>query len=646
MAKTPLLLLAGLALAAGQTTPAPASACTLDVAEGKWCLKCPNDKAPALCTPVAATATINVVLGSSAVNASLPSTLDIADKVLRSLIVKDSSKTIKTLNIVRAFDSTFAMTNFSSGMFSGVESLDTLNVNCIESNLKNVYLEVTRVEDGALPMALRTLNMDGCFTNYLRLPENNNLTELAVHRHEMSELPRIGIMGLISAAFTNSAKLTKFPSQYLDVSSLMLLNLSYNSIVEVNFDTEQQADKYKKLGVSMVTTGAFVSGNLTCNKLADAVCNPVSASNSGSSGPSSGAVTTLVVVSCLASILVLVAIIVHRRSRRSSSRSPGMSSAHSPDDFFYDVDEAYVTNQTMSKYKTAGANDATLTKLAPEHIALARCLGGDIWMGEMTTTNSRIVLRRAPRLAGDHITDSFFQGVKEMARLSHPNLVTYLGVTCLSGTDIYAVAEFQEKGSLASVYQTVPLTWDVQLRMAIDVAEAIHYLHTLLPSPVPCEHLKSSMVLVGANYNCKLNIFHFMASFKASILCKEMYGANRIAWKAPEVLINEWKNFLAADVYSLGVVLAEIGTTTRPFDKEIAEVGMVQTDVWILDNVMAGRGVPPPFDTKSPKWFNLPDAYQKLVFACLDPVPSRRPNSGIVLQRLKELKTSIHTAEL
>nr|AIG56349.1 secreted protein [Achlya hypogyna] len=542
MAKTPLLLLAGLALAAGQTTPAPASACTLDVAEGKWCLKCPNDKAPALCTPVAATATINVVLGSSAVNASLPSTLDIADKVLRSLIVKDSSKTIKTLNIVRAFDSTFAMTNFSSGMFSGVESLDTLNVNCIESNLKNVYLEVTRVEDGALPMALRTLNMDGCFTNYLRLPENNNLTELAVHRHEMSELPRIGIMGLISAAFTNSAKLTKFPSQYLDVSSLMLLNLSYNSIVEVNFDTEQQADKYKKLGVSMVTTGAFVSGNLTCNKLADAVCNPVSASNSGSSGPSSGAVTTLVVVSCLASILVL--------------------------------------------------------------------------------------------------------GVKEMARLSHPNLVTYLGVTCLSGTDIYAVAEFQEKGSLASVYQTVPLTWDVQLRMAIDVAEAIHYLHTLLPSPVPCEHLKSSMVLVGANYNCKLNIFHFMASFKASILCKEMYGANRIAWKAPEVLINEWKNFLAADVYSLGVVLAEIGTTTRPFDKEIAEVGMVQTDVWILDNVMAGRGVPPPFDTKSPKWFNLPDAYQKLVFACLDPVPSRRPNSGIVLQRLKELKTSIHTAEL
>ncbi|OQR92680.1 hypothetical protein ACHHYP_03359 [Achlya hypogyna] len=178
MTNTSILLLAGLALAAGQTTPAPVSACTLNTAEGKWCLKCPNDKAPVLCTPVAATATINVVLGSSAVNASLPSTLDIADRVLRSLVVKDSSKTIKTLNIVRAFDSTFAMTNFSSGMLSGVEGLDTLNVNCIESNLKNVYLEVTRVEDGALPKALRTLNMDGCFTNYLRLPENNVLTEL------------------------------------------------------------------------------------------------------------------------------------------------------------------------------------------------------------------------------------------------------------------------------------------------------------------------------------------------------------------------------------------------------------------------------------------------------------------------------------
>ncbi|RHX99289.1 hypothetical protein DYB36_010545 [Aphanomyces astaci] len=195
-----------------------------------------------------------------------------------------------------------------------------------------------------------------------------------------------------------------------------------------------------------------------------------------------------------------------------------------------------------------------------------------------------------------------------------------------------------DKGSLISVYQAMPLTWEVQLDMATDVVEAIHYLHTLMPIPVPVEHLRSSNILVSSSFACKLNIFNFMASYKASTMCKEMYGNNQLAWRAPEVLKNEMHNFLAADMYSLGVVLAEIGTATRPFDREISEVGTVHTDVWMVDSVMAGKGVPLPYDPKSSKWMALPEEFQKLVHACLHLNPTKRPNSGIVLQRLKTLK--------
>jgi hypothetical protein len=315
-------------------------------------------------------------------------------------------------------------------------------------------------------------------------------------------------------------------------------------------------------------------------------------------GPSTGAVTALIIVSCVASILALVAFIVHRQSRIRGSMSesffpPGSGLYPANDhgselDYYYDVDEAYMTSQTISKYRTASANDATLTKIPADDIAIARHMGDDLWMGENTKLQMRVVLRRAPRVAVDHVMDSFFQGVKEMARLSHPNLVSYLGVTCLSGTDIYAVAEFMDQGSLMHVYQTMPLMtadasssssssvstleWSLQLKMARDIVEAITYLHALVPSPVPCENLKSTNILVNPTFQCKLNIFNFMASYQSSLLCKEIYGANRIAWKAPEVLRNEMKNFLAADMYSVGVVLAEIGTTTRPFDREIREV--------------------------------------------------------------------------
>ncbi len=67
-------------------------------------------------------------------------------------------------------------------------------------------------------------------------------------------------------------------------------------------------------------------------------------------------------------------------------------------------------------------------------------------------------------------------------------------------------------------------------------------------------------------------------------------------------------------------------------------MGAVRTDVWIIDNVMAGKGVPPPYDGKSPQWLALPPRYKQLVLSCLDRVPSRRPSASTLLQQLTELE--------
>ncbi|CAK4067909.1 unnamed protein product [Aphanomyces euteiches] len=635
------LLLGFLGAAVGQS----AAKCTFQAGnQSQTCITC--DNALPVCTPTTASMTISVGTSNTTtkVCADLTAcTFELSKDNLNSAVTfTDSQKVITSLTFRRAFTNGLIQFQPKSNTFSNMPALTTLAflgdrpTAGIDDPDKD-FLQVDLYKDAVLPKTLTNLTLYRTYTQYLNLSTDAILTTLIVMESFMTTLPPTGLVKLTTLVL-NSQTLWPFPQWVLDAPSLAKIDFSGNAFSSVDIVSSDSIAKF----TSSVNLGSLILTNTTLGTCAAPTLNRLCSNyiapttKKPDDGPSKGAITTLVVVCCVASLLVLIALVVHRRNRHSSEMSPGILNSNSPDDDFYGIDEAYVTNQTMSKYKTAGANDASLTKIPPEEVALARCLGGDIWMGEMG--NNRIVLRRAPRFAGDHITDSFFQGVKEMARLSHPNLVTYLGVTCLSGTDIYAVAEFMEKGSLISVYQTMPLTWEMQLAMATDVAEALHYVHTLLPSPVPVEHLRSANVLVSSTFSCKLNIFNFMASYKTSTMCKEMYGNNALAWRAPEVLMNEMKNFLAADIYSIGVILAEIGTCTRPFDREISEVGTVHTDVWIVDSVMAGKGVPSPYDSKSPKWTNLPEDYQKLVKACLHASPSQRPNSGIILQRLKALK--------
>ncbi|EQC29942.1 hypothetical protein SDRG_12224 [Saprolegnia diclina VS20] len=90
-----------------------------------------------------------------------------------------------TRNIVRGFsgETVYAIINLVKGAFAGMKALDALNGNCVKSTHTDEYLEITRVELGALPPSLTSLVLDGCFTTEIALPEATNLTELYAHRH-------------------------------------------------------------------------------------------------------------------------------------------------------------------------------------------------------------------------------------------------------------------------------------------------------------------------------------------------------------------------------------------------------------------------------------------------------------------------------
>jgi len=69
-----------------------------------------------------------------------------------------------------------------------------------------------------------------------------------------------------------------------------------------------------------------------------------------------------------------------------------------------------------------------------------------------------------------------------LGRLYHPNLVKLLGY-CYEETELLLVYEYMQRGSLenhlfgrGAVVQ--PLPWDLRLKIAIDAARGLSFLHT------------------------------------------------------------------------------------------------------------------------------------------------------------------------
>ncbi|OQR92673.1 protein kinase [Achlya hypogyna] len=395
----------------------------------------------------------------------------------------------------------------------------------------------------------------------------------------MSELPRIGIAGLISAAFTNSAKLTKFPSQYLDVSSLMLLNLSYNSIVEVNFDTEQQADKYKKLGVSMVTTGAFVSHNLTCNNLAEIVCNRI-------------------IVGLVAGFVALVSLVgyfIWRRCQQkstlvsepdgyapvASSKSLNNASTNRPsiNSTSHDVAESDPL-QTAPSDSTCprlehfpptrrhGADEdidlsplaiyrvdaASVTILRAQPIAAGAY--GEVWVG--TCGRDTVAVKRNKYKSRAHVL-KLIDEIKLLARMESPYIVSFKGVCWTHPADMECIVEYMDLGDLRSYLganDAQHFSWEAKAQVMQSIVHGLVYLHSFNP-PVIHRDLKSRNVLLDSTKNqlskylqgTKLTDFGESREIEDDETLTNAIGT--FQWMAPEIIADNHYS-VAADVYSFG----------------------------------------------------------------------------------------------
>ncbi|WJX60327.1 hypothetical protein P8452_45551 [Trifolium repens] len=166
----------------------------------------------------------------------------------------------------------------------------------------------------------------------------------------------------------------------------------------------------------------------------------------------------------------------------------------------------------------------------------------------------------------------YIKEVDIMKRLRHPNVLLFMGAI-YSQEKHAIVTELLPRGSLFRTLHKNNQTLDIRrhLRMALDVARGMNYLHHRNP-PIVHRDLKSSNLLVDKNWNVKVGDFG-LSKLKDATLLTTKSGRGTPQWMAPEVLRSEPSNE-KSDVFSYGVVLWEIMTQSIPW-KDLSSLQVV-----------------------------------------------------------------------
>jgi serine/threonine protein kinase len=190
---------------------------------------------------------------------------------------------------------------------------------------------------------------------------------------------------------------------------------------------------------------------------------------------------------------------------------------------------------------------------------------------------------------------------------------------CTTPPNLCIVSEYVSQGSLFKILhknKEGPLSMERKIRIALDTAKGIHYLHTCRP-PIIHGDLKSPNLLLDRNdvvKVCDFGLSRVKVASKLSVASK----MGTPEWTAPEVLKSESCSE-ASDAYSFGVVLWEILTGRVPWaDKTPMQV--------VLSVGLQHERLPIPKDASI--------RLQGLLTGCFGN-PEARPNFDQIIHTLK-----------
>lgn len=366
------------------------------------------------------------------------------------------------------------------------------------------------------------------------------------------------------------------------------------------------------------------------------------ASASSASAPSAQRYDLVVAVAAVSVVIIVTLLFVMRRNNRRTQQRRDVYKSSSEGDDAAHASGPRASVSSMSSTWRATSSDHTRTRTQPRRSSLASPTStgstADIVSTSSSDTATLNAIWRDPAVAAARVPfeeirmrsllcrgafgevfDGSFRGqrvaikrllpetrqnlesleyfmleVRMMASLSHVRVVTFLGVAWDAMKDLCIVTELMAHGDLRKVLQKwtqrgEPVGWrdPRKLRIAVHVAEALTYLHSLSPKLIIHRDLKSRNVLVDERWDAKLSDFGVSRESSSQVTRTLTANIGSSLWMAPEIMLGENYNE-SADVFSFGVVLTELDTHALPYQSVATPDGRRLPEPAILHMVTMG----------------------------------------------------------
>lgn len=219
---------------------------------------------------------------------------------------------------------------------------------------------------------------------------------------------------------------------------------------------------------------------------------------------------------------------------------------------------------------------------------------------------------------------------------------------CLETQNPVLVFECVQYGTLADrIYHPrqpnfEPVTWTLRLKIAMDIARAIAYLHVGFSRPIVFRNLKPSKILFQEQSVAKLFEFSYSESIPEGETSIKDMVMGTFGYLPPEYIATGDCNE-KCDVYSFGILLLELLTGRRAADGETEDECVLSDHVRkyieksrfneIVDPVVVGERLCSGKEQKL-------KAFTRLAFNCLSVSADDRPTMVDVAKQLRQMHCS------
>ncbi|KAK1934997.1 Serine/threonine-protein kinase STY17 [Phytophthora citrophthora] len=472
---------------------------------------------------------------------------------------------------------------------------------------------------------------------------NDNCVKMINSTSYQSAIASLDFSGSESLQLFMDNECATTPSENFTIESSIVAN---HSCYDGEYKFYSQID-YTSTGG---TSGSSSSGDMTTNSTGSSGSEAGISSNNGETSDNSAVSTGAyagIIVAALAFAVCIVWLMYRWKCRSANEKEESTTATEQNGvDTYENALENSPRHDFISEASGDGAilwrDEAILGARVPrEKVIIKRRIArggyGEVYIGIYNDKPVAVKMLLPETRKSKVHRIAFLAEVKLMATLDHPHIVQLVGVAWDSPNDLCALTELVDGGDLRSLlnkyemeHRRTGFTYE-KVKIALHIAHALAYIHSLSP-PLIHRDLKSRNVLLTSHLDAKLADFGVAREHIDRTMTAEV-GTS--LWMAPEVLMGQRYDH-KADIFSFGVMLAELNTHAMPYSHARFQDGSSDRlpDTAILQLVVTGN-LHADFSQGGP------DVLMRLGLDCVAVDPAQRPSTPEVLYRLHQVMQEI-----